>query len=398
MSKYEEVNNFQLKTTNNSMSMKPFAIIKISVLCVLILTGCGKGVKISELALKNNLYYKADSKEPFTGNVYENYVSGKDSLVAELDNGLFNKDFLVFYQTGSIKDSIVYEKGTIVKYREFLPDGKIKNHAKKSLIESKDGMFLINDERNNTIPFSGQALDTVYLLSKCSTSEKDKVYLDTLGLSLTCKGNICLIVENYINGKLDGDKIIYYPNGKINDFSKYVKGKMEGRYYGCYDNGTLRHESFYKNGQSEGKSFSYYKNKQVKEIGNYKKGERDSIWNEYYENGKLKGTAHYSNGIDNGPFVDYYENGNVKIRGSFQNGLKDGDWTWYSSNGKIESTGKYKHGKALRKCDCCGKYYIYEEGWEARNPGFSSGAWEVFADGGAGGGAYCSRGCAIRCE
>ncbi|MEI6752159.1 MAG: toxin-antitoxin system YwqK family antitoxin [Paludibacter sp.] len=377
--------------------MKSSAIFKITVLSVLILTGCGKGVKLSKLALKNKLYYNADSKEPFTGKVYEDYLSGKDSLVAELDNGLFNKDFLVFYQTGAIKDSIVYEKGTIVKYKEFLQNGKVRNYAKKLLIESKEGVFLIKDQQNNSICFSGQTLDTVYLHNS-STFDKDKVYLDTLGLSLTCKGNICLVVDNYINGKLDGDKIIYYPNGKINDFSKYVKGKMDGRYYGCYDNGTLRHESFFKNGLHDGKSLSYYKNKQLKEIGNYKKDERDSIWNEYYENGKLKGTAHYSNGKDNGLFIDYYENGNVKLRGSFQNGLKDGDWTWYSSNGGVQSTGKYKQGKVLRKCDCCGKYYIYEEGWEARNPGFSSGAWEVFADGGAGGGPYCSRGCAIKCE
>jgi antitoxin component YwqK of YwqJK toxin-antitoxin module len=375
--------------------MKSTTIFKISVLCVLILTGCGKGVKLSDLDLKNKLYYKADSKEPYSGKVYENYVSGKDSLVAELKNGLFNKNYLVFFQTGYIKDSIVYEQGIIIKYKEFLPDGKIKNHSKKSLGESKEGIYLIKNEQNNTIPFSGQALDTVYLLSKGSTSDKGKVHLDTLGLSLTCKGTICLVVENYINGKLDGDNIIYYPNGKINDFSKYVKGKKEGRYYGCYDNGTLRHESFYKNGQSEGKSLSYYKNKQVKEIGNYKKGERDSIWNEYYENGKLKGTANYSNGKDNGPFVDYYENGNVKLRGSFQNGLKDGDWTWYYSNGGIQVQEKYQHGKYMRKCDCCGRYYVRDEGWCGLPSGFSYGYWDLMTPSG---GPYCSKGCAMRCD
>jgi len=395
-----------------------FLLISLSAIT---LSSCTKVVKLRELVVKNNLFYKINDKEPFTGKIQETYISGKDSLIALLSNGMFNKSYLVYYPNGEIKDSIFYEKGIIVKYREFLPNGKIRNHAKKSLIESKEGIFLIKDKQNNIIPFSGQALDTFYL-SIGSTFDKRKVYMDTMGLSLTCKGNIFLVVEDYINGKLDGDNIIYYPNGKIYVFSKYVKGHIEGRYNEYYDNGMLKYESYNKNGLDEGKCLSYYKNKQVKEVGDYKKGRKDSTWNEYYQNGKIKEVSNYLNGSLNGSYIDYYENGKIKksenylngllngksieyfengrikARGNYKNDLADGDWIWYYPSGRVENQGRFRNGKILRRCDCCGRYYNYAEGWSSRNPGFTRGAWDYFADGGAGGGPYCSKGCARRCE
>ena len=339
--------NFQILTINKSMQMKSNLVIKIFFLCLVVLTSCSKGLKLNELVLKDKLYYNTTEQKPYTGKVYVAYLSGNDSLVANIDSGLFHGNYLLYYPTGEIKDSVIYEKGVIVKYKRFEKNGSVLKTPYKKLCTKNDLTCLI-DVNKDTIPFSGLAL---MIYSDKSRSE-----------------------DNYINGQQNGKSIYYYEKGNVSK------------------------EGNYENGFRIGKWIAYYENHKIKSAGNYRNNEKDSTWTEYYENGRIKGTANYSDGIDNGPFVDYYENGNVKLRGSFQNQLKDGDWTWYYPNGGVEATGKYKHGKSLRKCDCCGKYYVYEEGWSSRNPGFSSAAWEYFANGGAGGGPYCSKACAINCE
>ncbi|MEI7504120.1 MAG: toxin-antitoxin system YwqK family antitoxin [Paludibacter sp.] len=355
--------------------MKSLNTLKIAVLCTITMTSCSKGIKLSELALKDKLYYNANEQKPFTGKVYEAYLSGKDSLVANIDSGMFNGDYLLYYPTGEIKDSVVYEKGIIVKYKRFLTSGLVLKTPQKILFQSKQGLTCTIDEKKDTVPFSG--------LSVGNYSDKSRYE------------------KNYINGELTGVATEYFPNDKVSSITNFRNSVAVGAYIAYFDNGSLKEQGKYPNEGNSGrigKWTTYYINKKIDEVGIYLNGKKDSTWTTYYENGKIKGTANYSNGTDNGPFVDYYENGNVKIRGTFQNGLKEGEWTWYRSNGVVDSKGKYSHGKSLSKCDCCGNFYNYDEGWTARNPGFSSGAWDVFADGGAGGGPYCSKGCARRCE
>ncbi len=354
--------------------MKISGILKISLLSAIILTSCSKGIKLSELELKNKLYYNVNEQKPFTGKVYEAYLSGKDSLVATIDNGLFNGDYLLYYPTGEIKDSVVYEKGIIVKYKRFLTSGLVLKTPQKLLFQSKNGLTCIIDENNDTVPFSGLSIES---------KSGDTIYNGT---------------KNYINGELNGEAVAYYDNGKIYYSRINKNGKWEGRAITYYENGNLKEEGNYADDSRKGKWTTYHKNKNIDEVGIYTNGSKDSTWNEYYENGKIELISNYSNGIKNGNYIAYYQNGNTQAKGSFLNNMRDGDWTFYSSNGSVDVQKRFSRGNALSKCDCCGNFYNYDEGWTARNPGFSSGAWDVFADGGAGGGPYCSKGCARRCE
>jgi len=357
------------------MRMKISGILKISFLSVIVLTGCSKGIKLSELALKDKLYYNANEQKPFTGKVYEAYLSGKDSLVANIDSGLFNGDYLLYYPTGEIKDSVEYEKGIIVKCKRFLTSGLVLKTPQKLLFQSKNGLICIIDENKDTVPFSG--------LSVGNYSDKSRNE------------------RNYINGELTGSTTEYFPNGKVSSITNFKKSVAVGEYIAYFDNGSLKEQGNYaKEGNSVriGKWTTYHKNKNIDEVGIYTNGRKDSTWNEYYENGKIELISNYSNGIKNGNYIAYYQNGNTQAKGSFLNNMRDGDWTFYSSNGSVDAQQRFSRGNALSKCDCCGNFYNYNEGWTARNPGFSSGAWDVFADGGAGGGPYCSKGCARRCE
>ena len=89
----------------------------------------------------------------------------------------------------------------------------------------------------------------------------------------------------------------------------------------------------------------------------------------------------------------------MKLKGSFSHGNKDGDWTWYYSSGRVESQAKFRNGMTLRACNCCGRYYAQEEGWNARPSAVSPNLWAFMCDQPQfRGGPYCSQGCAERCR
>ena len=357
--------------------MKPFKILKIALLCLILLSSCSKALKLSDLELKNNLLFKKNDSIPFTGKVQESYVAGGDSLIAKIDSGLYQGDYLVYYPTGAIKDSVLYKKGKIITYKRFQENGEIKKIPKNSLFQSTRGLTCFKNEKNDTVIFSGLAA------SKFAAAKKGEYYVNE---------------ENYLNGRLNGKSSGYYPNGKMEYVREFIEGNLTGKEISYYDNGDVQEEGKYNSGSRVGKWTRYYKGKKVDEVGKYVNGRKDSVWNEYYQNGKLEQTAHYVYGIKNGPYTAYYENGNVQARGTFQSDLRDGNWTFYRSDGSLDAEQKFSRGVVLRRCDCCGAYYNYDEGWCSRNPGFTKGAWDFFAGGGSGGGPYCSRGCANRCE
>ncbi|MDD4990970.1 MAG: toxin-antitoxin system YwqK family antitoxin [Paludibacter sp.] len=351
------------------ISLKKYLFILVGI--SIVFSSCSKGVKMNELETKNGVFHLKNKAEVFSGKIQEKYVSGKDSMTAQVDSGLFNGNFIVYYEKGTVKDSIVYSKGVIVKFKRFLSNGSEMKVPDKLLFESKKGLTYIV-ENKDTLLFCGLSI-------KCN---KDKSIDET----------------TYLNGELNGVSNSYFQNGKISYTRIYKNGKLQGKATEYFSNGNLKEVGFWADGSRIGKWTTYHPNKKIDEVGIYRNANKDSTWNEYYESGKIKLTSNYSVGIKNGKYIAYYENGKVEAKGAFQNNLREGDWIFYNSNGSIDAQQKFSHGNALSKCHCCGKYYNYNEGWTARNPGFSRGAWDLFADGGAGGGPYCSQGCARRCE
>lgn len=337
----------------------------------IVLAGCSKGLKMNELETRNGVFYLKNKAEVFTGKIQEKYVSGKDSMIAQVDSGLYNGNYTIYYEKGTVKDSIIYRKGVIIKYKRFLSNGSELKVPDKLLYHSKQGLTYIV-ENKDTILFSGLSIKY----------NNDKSFDETA----------------YLNGELNGVSNSYFPNGKIFYTRIFQNGKLQGKSTEYFTNGNIKEVGFWADGSKTGKWTTYHPNNKIHEVGIYKNGDRDSTWNEFYESGKIELTSNYSNGIKNGKYIAYYENGKVEAKGTFLNDLREGDWVFYNSNGSIDAQQRFSRGNALSKCECCGRYYNYAEGWTARNPGFSRGAWEFFANGGAGGGPYCSRGCARRCE
>jgi len=116
----------------------------------------------------------------------------------------------------------------------------------------------------------------------------------------------------YKNDTLDGERILYYDNGKKESIEHYKNGIHEGIYQHFYENGVLQMEGLYRN------------DKMCCE------------WKAYYPTSELKEIVTFKNNEENGPFTEYYKNGTLKTRGNYLNGdNEDGLLEMFDESGKL---------------------------------------------------------------
>ena len=103
----------------------------------------------------------------------------------------------------------------------------------------------------------------------------------------------CLVEKN---GQLDGQALLFYPDGKIKSENFYSKGKLNGpsRFFGA--EGQILAEGFYVHGLQQGKVHWYYPSGCIYSLQRYKNGAWHGTQEYYYENGVLKTLMHYDHG------------------------------------------------------------------------------------------------------
>lgn len=92
--------------------------------------------------------------------------------------------------------------------------------------------------------------------------------------------------EHYLNGKLEGQKITYFPTGKIAEIQHFKNGIKEGENNYYTKDGVLLKKMLYKNDQLDGPAVFFDPSGKKLAEGNYKAGIRHGTWR-YYDNGKL---------------------------------------------------------------------------------------------------------------
>ena len=92
--------------------------------------------------------------------------------------------------------------------------------------------------------------------------------------------------EFYKNGKLNGKRMVFYPDGKIAEEANFVNDIKNGPYKKYSPNGVILEEVTFANGEIEGLGIYRNPDGKITSKGNYVKGLKKGVW-EFYENGKL---------------------------------------------------------------------------------------------------------------
>ncbi len=179
-----------------------------------------------------------------------------------------------------------YANTTILRYEGTFAHGKevgefkfYKNHNGKAVLSAVK-KFNANSDTARVIFYSSKGK----VVSE-GTMEGKK-YVGTWNYYQNKNMNL-LTKENYnSNGKLHGERIVYYSNGAISQKENFVNGKREGTTYLYTEDGVLLKEYNYKNGELHGPAKFYTSTGTLKQEGNYKEGKMHGVWN-YYNNGKI---------------------------------------------------------------------------------------------------------------
>ena len=103
--------------------------------------------------------------------------------------------------------------------------------------------------------------------------------------------------ETYLNGKLNGKKIIYYIPDNIDDKSQIPSVIFT-----------------YKDNLLDGKYIEYFSDLSNKLIGKYKNNKKEGVWTSFQSNGKKSSLVRYKNGRRHGWCIGYDINGNEVSR------------------------------------------------------------------------------------
>lgn len=232
---------------------KKLKISKLFISLFILLVGCSEPEPINIKLLKqvDGIYYNSENK-PYSGEVFRTYS----------DN------------SGDILSSGTLEDGYPLTY--------IEPVNTEQLNYRNDGVFLIN----TSTPFTGSYF-------------------------INIDGNI--IEEGaYLNGKLHGKLVGYYPSGQVEYEGYATDGQVSST------------NSFHENGQLQSQ-IEYLDNKPLLE-------------RYYYENGQLKEQKSFSNEKLNGPYLSYYEDGQLRKEITYDNDTMNSH-TYYFRNGKVEQEG-----------------------------------------------------------
>lgn len=108
------------------------------------------------------------------------------------------------------------------------------------------------------------------------------------------KTNEVMSTETYNDkGELNGEKLVYYENGKLAEKSNFIKGKQEGLSTWYSESGIILKEFLYENDELHGMSKYYDISGKLIAEGAYKRGQKHGIW-KYYTDGKLTDEKDFS--------------------------------------------------------------------------------------------------------
>ena len=101
------------------------------------------------------------------------------------------------------------------------------------------------------------------------------------------KNDVIMTKEYYNNqGLLDGEKVVYYTNGKVAERSNFKNGKLNGENLIYSEQGVLLKSFQYDNDQLHGPVKYFDAEGKPLAEGEYKRDRKHGFW-KYYKNGKL---------------------------------------------------------------------------------------------------------------
>jgi len=158
---------------------------------------------------------------------------------------------------------------------------------------------------------------------------------------------------SYKDGVLDGVERTYLNGGKhVRSETPWKEGKIEGVKKIFHPNGKVMTQVNYKDGKPVGESKSYDDEGRVTRVGKFKDGRRHGDMIDYWsETGKVKRIVPYDVGKVNGTVKQYYKNGKLKAELPFKQDSLHGIEKRYDAEGKLTKQRYWIDGELVSQAE-----------------------------------------------
>lgn len=150
----------------------------------------------------------------------------------------------------------------------------------------------------------------------------------------------------------NGDFKETYENGSIKGTGTLIDGKLEGQRIQYFPNGKISSDKEYKEAYPHGKATEYYEDGTLKLEGSFENNKEVGIWTLYYPNGNKEAVLTFDSGVQNGPYYEYNENGILTKQYYFKNG-EGGYSDEFMNFGKkaLELSREFNYEEAIKMYD-----------------------------------------------
>ncbi|TDX01721.1 tetratricopeptide repeat protein [Dinghuibacter silviterrae] len=260
---------------------------------------------------------------------------------ASFDKGEANGPWKTFYPSGHVHETYTYEHGDLEGvYTEYYDNGKVrqtqpytKGKADGKESDYTEGGLLFEEDtyekgKIRAVQFYGPDGKPTQS-GAIRASGGTLTYYDSLGTRIS-EGAYSF------KGDKEGVYTYFYPTGEVSGRSVYKAGALDGPRVNYYRDGRLEDSIQYAEGQEQGYYAYYYENGRVRQEGWYDAGERTGPYREYDAFGHLTSESFFVNGEQNGLATNYAPNGRKTIEFRYRTGWPVHITEWDTAGGLLQ--------------------------------------------------------------
>ena len=230
-----------------------------------------------------------------------------------------------YYTNGQTFSEVLFSNGKMHgDFIQYHPNGRIgtkgEYHSGKKI-----GKWVWNDEIGT--------IDSIHTFKDGLFNGKSEIF---------SSGEL-FIRQNYINGKLNGKFVEYYPGGSKKVSGSYLDDIPHDQWIWRLEDGSKSRLMTYNRGIKSGK-FNVWNDTELVQSGSFKNDLQDGLWKWQHSADHLDSLVNYKNGVLDGSYKVWHDNGSTSVIGEFLSGKPHGQWEWWSEIEQIDSIKTFSNG------------------------------------------------------
>ena len=283
--------------------------------------------------LKEETNYEKNLRQ---GSSKQYYPNGMKKVETYYEKNLLTKEHIIYYFNGQVKrllyiDQIGGETGSF------------KTYDSLGYLESEGHLLNGTLHAENKAYFPGGKIRHKFNYEKGRKKGINITYYPNGDQRKVEKE----IGENYF------EITNFQPNNSLISKTYLRRGKAVGTWKYFFETGGIKQSENYKNGVLVGEQIIYYLSKTgtslIKQRFSYINGKKGGISTVYYKSGNRKSEIFYEKDIIKGLVKNYYESGKIESRGNQYRNRKTGRWQYFDSNEKLIKEEMYRGGIIVKK-------------------------------------------------